>query len=99
MCEESEEMIAPFFGKGKRQDYKVSEKSRRKRSKEVEIKADRGYQGLPKKPAQVMLPEKNSKLDRIPKEEKRANRELARKRIKVEKVIRRLKILRLLGER
>ena len=99
ICEESEEIIATYFGKGKMHDLKLYEKSRTKLSKEIEIKADSGYQGMQKKHAKVLIPKKNSKLHRLTKEEKRANRTLSKKRIKVENVIRRLKIFRILGER
>jgi hypothetical protein len=99
ICEESEEVIATYFGKGKTHDYKLYEKSRVKLSKAVEMKADSGYQGLQKNHGKVLLPKKNSKLRKLTKEEKRANRELSRKRVKVENVIRRLKIFRILGER
>ena len=99
ICEESREIIATFFGKGKMHDYKLYEKSGVKLAKEVGIKADSGYQGLQKKHGKVLLPKKQSKLKKLSKEEKRANRELARKRIKVENVIRRLKIFRILAER
>jgi hypothetical protein len=99
ICEESEEIIATFFGKGKTHDAKVYEKSRVRISKEIEIKADSGYQGLQKKHAKVLIPKKNSKLKKLTKEERRANQELASKRVKVENVIRRLKIFRILGEK
>lgn len=99
ICEESEEIIATFFGKGKTHDAKVYEKSGVKLSKEIEIKADSGYQGLQKKHGKVMIPKKNSKLKKLTKEERRANRELASKRVKVENVIRQLKIFRILGEK
>ncbi len=99
ICEESEEIIATFFGKGKTHDAKVYEKSRVRMSKEIELKADSGYQGLQKKHSKVLLPKKNSKLKKLTKEEKRLNRELARKRVKVENVIRRLKIFRILAEK
>ena len=99
ICEESREIIATFFGKGRMHDYKLYERSRVKLSKEVGIKADSGYQGLQKKHAKVLLPKKQSKLKQLSKEEKRANRELASKRIRVENVIRRLKIFRILAER
>ena len=99
ICEESEEVIATYFGKGKTHDYKLYEESRVRLSKAVGMKADSGYQGIQKKHAQVLLPKKNSKLKRLTKEEKQANRELSSKRIKVENVIRRLKIFRILGER
>lgn len=80
-------------------DAKIYERSKVKLSKEIEIKADSGYQGLQKKHAKVLIPQKKSKLRKLTKEEKRANRELARKRVKVENVIRRLKIFRILAER
>jgi hypothetical protein len=75
------------------------EKSGVRLSKEIEIKADSGYQGLQKKHGKVLIPKKNSKLRKLTKEERRANRELASKRVKVENVIRRLKIFRILGEK
>ena len=99
ICEESEEVIATYFGKGKTHDYKLYEESRVRLSKAVGMKADSGYQGIQRKHAKVLLPKKNSKLKKLTKEEKKANRELSSKRIKVENVIRRLKIFRILGER
>ena len=99
ICEESLEIIATFFGKGKMHDYKLYEKSGVKLSKAIELKADSGYQGLQKKHGKVLLPKKQSKLKKLTKEDKRANRELARIRIRVENVIRRLKIFRILAER
>jgi hypothetical protein len=99
ICEESEEVIATFFGKGRVHDKKLYEKSRVKLLKSTELKADSGYQGLQKQRAKVLIPKKKSKLHKLTKEEKRSNRELASKRVKVENVIRRLKIFRILGER
>lgn len=97
--EESEEIIATYFGKGKTHDKKLYEKSGVKLLKSIELKADSGYQGLQKERDKVLIPQKKSKLHRLTKEEKRFNRELAGKRVKVENVIRRLKIFRILGER
>lgn len=99
ICEESEEIIATYFGKGKMHDMKLYEKSQVRLSKEIEIKADSGYQGLQKKHAKVLIPKKSSKLHKLTKEDKRVNRALSKKRIKVENVIRRLKIFRILAER
>jgi hypothetical protein len=99
ICEESSEIIATFFGKGKTHDAKLFERSKVRLGKEIEIKADSGYQGLQKKHAKVLLPKKNSKLKKLTKEEKKANQKLASKRVKVENVIRRLKIFRILGEK
>jgi hypothetical protein len=99
ICEESREIIATYFGKGKMHDYKLYEKSRVKLAKRIEIKADSGYQGLQQKHAKVLIPQKKSKLHKLTKAEKRANRALSSKRIRVENVIRRLKIFRILAER
>mgnify|MGYP002777353107 FL=1 len=99
ICEESEEVIATYFGKGKTHDKKLYRKSGIKLLKSIELKADSGYQGLQKERDKVLIPKKKSKLHKLTKEEKRANRELARKRVKVENVIRILKIFRILAER
>lgn len=99
ICEESEEVIATYFGKGKTHDLKLFEKSKVRLAKEIGMKGDSGYQGMQKKHSKVLIPKKNTKLHKLTKEEKRANRELSKKRIKVENVIRRLKIFRILGER
>lgn len=80
-------------------DLKLFEKSKVALAQEIEIKGDSGYQGLQKKHGKVLIPKKNTKLKKLTKAEKRANRELSKKRIKVENVIRRLKIFRILGER
>lgn len=80
-------------------DKKLYEKSSVKLLKNIELKADSGYQGLQKDRVKVLIPKKKSKLHKLTKEEQRFNRELARKRVKVENVIRRLKIFRILGER
>ncbi len=99
IAEETEEIIATFFGKGKTHDYKLYQKSQVKLGKEVRLRGDLGYWGLQTQCLNVILPKKNSKLHQLSKAEKKANRELASKRVKVENVIRRLKIFRILSER
>ena len=61
--------------------------------------ADSGYQGLNKLHEKSRTPKKRSKKVQLTKEERRANRELSRRRIVVENVIRSLKIFRILLER
>jgi hypothetical protein len=99
ICEESQQVIATYFGRGRVHDKKLFERSGVRLLKNIELKADSGYQGLQKERDKVLLPKKKSKLHQLTKEEKRANRELARQRVKVENVIRRLKVFRILGER
>jgi hypothetical protein len=99
IAEESEEITATFFGKGRTHDYKLFQLSRIRLGKDLKLRADLGYWGLQTESAKVILPLKNSKLHRLTKAEKKINRELASKRVKVENVIRRLKIFRILSER
>lgn len=97
--EDSEQITATFFGKGRTHDYKLFQKSGVRLGKTVKLRADLGYWGLQSESEKVILPLKNSKLHRLTKAEKQINRELAGKRVKVENVIRRLKIFRILSER
>ncbi len=97
--EESEQITATFFGKGRMHDYKLYQLSRVKLGKQMTLRADLGYWGLQMQSLNVIMPQKNSKLHQLSKAEKKANRQLAAKRVKVENVIRRLKIFRILSER
>lgn len=60
---------------------------------------DSGYQGLQKQHRQTELPYKRQKKKPLTKDEKEYNRALSRIRVKVENMIRRLKIFRILSER
>lgn len=97
--EETEQIVVTFFGKGRTHDYKLYQMSRLRLGFSTSLRADLGYWGLQSVSAKVILPQKNSKLHQLTKVEKRANRELASKRVKVENIIRRLKIFRILSER
>ena len=99
ICEQSGQIVTTFFGKGRTHDYKLLQTSAVKFGKEVSLRADLGYWGLQNVMANVILPLKNSKLHQLTREEKQHNRQLASKRVKVENVIRRLKIFRILSER
>ena len=97
--EESGQMTATFFGKGRTHDYKLFQLSRVRLGADLKLRADLGYWGMQSGTSKVILPLKNSKLNRLTKAQKKLNRELASKRVKVENVIRRLKIFRILSER
>ena len=60
---------------------------------------DSGYQGLQKQHQQTELPYKRQKGKPLTKDEKEYNHALSRIRVKVENIIRRLKIFRILCER
>ena len=91
--------MATFLGNGRTHDYRLFQLSRVRLGKTVRLRADLGYWGLQSDTEKVILPLKNSKLHRLTHEEKKLNRERAGKRVKVENVIRRLKIFRILSER
>lgn len=97
--QETEQIIATFFGKGKTHDYKLFQMSGVQLGKHLKLRADLGYWGLQSESPNVILPSKNSKLHQLTREERKVNRQLASKRVKVENVIRRLKIFRVLSER
>jgi len=99
IAEDSGEITATFFGKGRTHDYKLFGLSRVRLGKHLRLRADLGYWGLQSQSERVILPLKNSKLHRLSKAEKQINRERAGKRVKVENVIRRLKVFRILSER
>lgn len=61
--------------------------------------ADSGYQGLSKLHEKSLTPRKKPRKTELTDEQKQSNRELARRRVVVEHVIRRLKIFRILAER
>ena len=99
ISEDTEQIAATFFGKGKTHDYRLFQLSRVRVGKHTTLQADLGYWGLQTESVNVILPQKNSKLHQLTKAEKKLNRGLASKRIRIENVIRRLKIFRILSER
>jgi transposase len=65
----------------------------------LRILADAGYQGMAELHENCQTPVKKSKYHALTEREKQRNRVLARKRIVIEHVFRKLKIFRILSER
>ena len=63
------------------------------------VLGDAGYQGLQKEHGNSQTPIKKPKGKSLSEEQRRANRQLSRRRILVENVIRHLKIFRIISER
>jgi len=63
------------------------------------VLADKGYQGINKYHANSKTPAKKQRKSHLNPEDKRDNRKLAKVRIKVEHIIRCLKIFRILSSR
>ena len=92
-------MICTSHGRGTTHDFALYKQSKLEVHESLELLADSGYQGLHKLHEKSRTPKKKPRKGRLSKAEKRANRELSRRRIMVENVIRSLKIFRILSER
>ena len=93
------QVICTAHGRGPTHDFALYKQSKLDLHENLEFLADSGYQGISKLHDKSRTPKKKSKKVRLTKDEKRANRELSRRRIVVENVIRSLKIFRILLER
>ena len=80
-------------------DFALYQRSKIEPHESLEVLADSGYQGLSKLHAKSRTPRKKPRTSELTDEQKQSNRELARRRVVVEHVIRSLKIFRILAER
>jgi IS5 family transposase len=97
--QQSMQIIATAFANGSTHDFRLFKESKTVMAYQVLCLADAGYQGLADLHTNSQTPKKKSKHHPLTTEQKAANRELARQRIFVEHVIRKLKIFRILSER
>jgi IS5 family transposase len=95
----SKQVMCTAHGRGRVHDFALYKQSKLELHENLELLADTGYQGLSKLHGKSRTPKKRSKKHLLTKDERRANRELSRRRIVVENVIRSLKIFRILLER
>lgn len=90
------EIIATAISRGAVHDFTLFKLSGTRIHPETQIKADAGYQGIQKRHRNAQTPKKATKHHPLTREERAANRELARERLPVEQVIRCMKIFRIL---
>jgi hypothetical protein len=84
---------------GKVHDFGIyKEQKKRDRFLGIPKKGDSGYQGIGKYDAHAEIPFKKPKNGELTEEQKAYNRDLSRKRIKVENVIREVKTFKILSE-
>jgi hypothetical protein len=88
-----------YVGKGRRHDYRLFKESPVHLHPNTEAQVDSGFQGYQKVHEKTILPFKGTKKRPLEAAQKEHNYQLASKRIKVEHVIRRVKIFRILSER
>lgn len=93
------QIICTAFGKGRVHDFRLFKLQPLPLLPEQLCLADKGYQGLVKVHANSVTPTRKPRKAKLDQCERQHNRLLARLRIVVEHVNRRLKIFRILAER
>lgn len=92
-------VICTKFGKGRQHDFRVFKNSQVQVVERVQILADKGYQGIHHYHANSNIPHKKPRNGKLTKEQKQQNKAQARLRVRVENVIRYLKVFRILSSR
>lgn len=92
-------VICVAMGTGRRHDLGLLKVSKTRFAQAVLVKADKGYQGIKKVHGRSETPHKKPRGGQLSEEQRSENRCLARERIVVEHVNRRLKVFRVLSER
>lgn len=97
--QKTQEIICVVVREGKTHDFKIWKESQIGIEKKTELLADKGYQGIANIHANSRTPIKKTKEKSLSKEQKNFNKRLAKERIVVEHVHRRLKIFRIFSSR
>jgi transposase len=92
------EILATAFTHGSKHDFQLFQDDQIEIAKHIRILADSGYQGLAELHENCQTPFKKSKYHPLTQKEKQKNRTLARKRILIEHIFRKLKVFRILSE-
>jgi len=93
------EIVATAFTYGSKHDFQLFKEGWTEIAEHICILADAGYQGLAQLHANCQTPFKKSKYHPLTKRQKQANKTLARRRILIEHIFRKLKVFRILSER
>jgi len=93
------EIVATAFTFGSKHDFQLFKDDESNIAEHIRVLADAGYQGLAELHENSQTPFKKSKYHPLTQKEKQRNRTLARKRILIEHIFRRLKVFRILSER
>ena len=71
MNKKTKEIVCTEFANGEKHDFRIFKESRIKIKKEIKIIVDTGYQGIKKLHEESDLPKKNSKKNKLSKEDKK----------------------------
>jgi IS5 family transposase len=97
--QKTKEIICIAVREGKAHDFRIWKESQIEIGEKTELLADKGYQGVKKIHSHSRTPIKKVKKKCLSQEQKKFNKQLAKERIVVEHVHRRLKIFRILSSR
>jgi len=95
----SAEIVASAFSIGSKHDFQLFKDDGSEIAEHIRVLADAGYQGLAELHENCQTPFKKSKYHPLTQKEKQKNRSLARKRILIEHIFRKLKVFRILSEK
>lgn len=92
-------ILCTFFGKGRQHDFKLFQRSGIHFHPATRSLQDKGYQGIQHLHSNSEVPKKKPRGGELSREDKAYNRKLAKERIGIEHINRRLKTFRILAER
>jgi IS5 family transposase len=95
----SAQILATAFSYGSKHDFQMFKDAECKVADHLRLLADAGYQGLAELHPNSQTPFKKSKHHPLTERQKQSNRVLARKRIVIEHIFRKLKVFRILSEK
>src|SRR5215211_830481 len=93
------QIVATAFSYGSKHYFQLFKDDGSHYAENLRLLADAGYQGLAELHENCQTPFKKSKYHALTKREKQRNRVLARKRMVIEHIFRKLKVFRILNER
>jgi transposase len=93
------EIVTTAFSYGSKHDFQLFKDDQTEIAAHIHVLADAGYQGLADLHENCQTPFKKSKHHPLTKRQKQKNKTLARKRILIEHIFRKLKVFRILSER
>lgn len=92
-------IICTAYGEGSMHDFTLFKNSRLPLSKDILLLGDKGYQGINRYHKNSKIPQKKKKGTSLTAREKKENRELAKERIIIEHINRKLKTFKILSSR
>ena len=91
--------MATAFTYGSKHDFQLFKDDQTDIAEHIRVLADAAYQGLAALHENCQTPFKKSKYHPLTKRQKQTNKTLARKRILIEHIFRKLKVFRILSEK